>query len=401
MNNNHLNFHFFALGAFGKGISGGDRIFIELARRWSKNYPVSIYLWTEGYQMCQGQNLNSSKIKYYVSTMEPWRRLGFAVNYFARTLEAIKIALQLKLENNPSTIVYSASDFPMDSLPGWILKLRYPKITWIGTYYLAAPNPCKGFDEQENVKLKIPKFGVLIFWLQQQPIYQILKSTADFIFLTSEPDIKRFPKHKDRCFVIQGGVNLDQVKDYQKKYPGGKSGEKIYDAVFQGRFHPQKGVLELVDIWRQVVDQRPQAKLAMIGDGPLMADVKTKIKRLHLDKNIHLFGYVFDGSNKYQIFDQSKIVVHPAIYDSGGMAAAEAMAFGLPAISFDLNALKTYYPKGMLKVPLGNEKKFAQTVLKLLEDKKLYEKTKQEAEELINKYWDWDKRAEETLAFLT
>ena len=46
------------------------------------------------------------------------------------------------------------------------------------------------------------------------------------------------------------------------------------------------------------------------------------------------------------------MVVHPAIFDSGGMAAAEAMAWGLPGVSFDLPALKTYYPQGMIKNPL-------------------------------------------------
>ena len=38
----------FALAAYGKGLSGGDRIFIEFARRWSKNFPVEIYVWKEG-----------------------------------------------------------------------------------------------------------------------------------------------------------------------------------------------------------------------------------------------------------------------------------------------------------------------------------------------------------------
>jgi len=35
------------------------------------------------------------------------------------------------------------------------------------------------------------------------------------------------------------------------------------------------------------------------------------------------------------------------------MAAMEAMAWSLPGVCFDLEALKTYYPKGMVKVPLG------------------------------------------------
>ena len=40
-----------------------------------------------------------------------------------------------------------------------------------------------------------------------------------------------------------------------------------------------------------------------------------------LAKNIELLGFK-DGSEKYAVFKQSKIIVHPAIFDSGGMAAA-------------------------------------------------------------------------------
>jgi glycosyltransferase involved in cell wall biosynthesis len=50
------------------------------------------------------------------------------------------------------------------------------------------------------------------------------------------------------------------------------------------------------------------------------------------------------------------------------MAAWEAMACGLPGVSFDLPALRTYYPKGMLKTPCYDLKAFAENILKLLND---------------------------------
>ena len=50
----------------------------------------------------------------------------------------------------------------------------------------------------------------------------------------------------------------------------------------------------------------------MIGDRPLMKNVKLKINNLKLENNIRLFKCLFDGSKKYSIFDKSKIVVHPA-----------------------------------------------------------------------------------------
>src|SRR5207244_1921043 len=97
-----------------------------------------------------------------------------------------------------------------------------------------------------------------------------------------------------------------------------------------------------------------KAKLAIIGDGPLMNAVRNKIRKLHLEQNIELLGYLSDGDRKYSIFNNSKIVVHTSFYDSGGMAAAEAMSFGLPCVAFNLKAYGSYFPKAMLKVKIGD-----------------------------------------------
>ena len=111
-----------------------------------------------------------------------------------------------------------------------------------------------------------------------------------------------------------------------------------------------------------------------------------------------MFGFL-DGLEKIKVFKDSKIVLHPALYDSGGMAACEAMICGLPGVSFDLPALKVYYPKGMLKTPCYDLKAFAENILRLLENKSLYNQLRKDA---INwaKEWDWNKVAEETLMLI-
>ncbi len=383
------NFHIIAMAALGPGFSGGDRIFLELAKRWQRKFPIWIYVWEEGRQMCRRQTLNPSKnLKFVVWKMGDWCKSGFYVCYLARIIKSVIEAFRLELKNEPSTYVYSASDFWMDALPGWILKLRFPKITWVGTFYLAAPSPFKGFKEVGEFRL--PTIKSIFYWLQQQPIYLLIRIFSDKVFVTSDPDAKRFPSHhkKGRVIVARGGVNVPKRIKKMKK---------VYEGVFLGRLHPQKGVVELVDIWRMVVDKKPRARLVMIGDGPLMSEVKEKIVKNGLEKNITLAGYLPDGEKKYSYFQKSKIFMHSAVYDSGGMSCAEGMAWGMPGVSFDLEALKTYYPKGVLKAPINDLNAFARLVLKLLEDSALYNETTKNAVALVKEYWDWDRRAEDIL----
>ena len=401
--------YIFALAATGQGISGSDRIFIEFARHWSKDYPVEIFVWEEGYEMLKRQHLinskfdpstslgtriRNSKLKLRLSSMYPWKNFGFFVNYFARIMEGVKLGLSIKLENSPVTIVYSASDFWMDCLPTFILKIRYQKIKWVAGWYQTAPKPWMGFSE--GVRNSRYRLSALIYWLSQLPIRPIISRLADNVLVNNEQEQRIFPKldEKKRVIVVLGAVDLRQINIWKSQF---EKLPKIYDAVFQGRFHPQKGVVELIDIWKLVIKKRGDAKLVIIGDGPLMENVKIKIQKSKLENNVILTGYLFDGEEKYKIFSQSKLVVHPAFYDSGGMAAAEAMVFGLPCVGFNLSSYKYYYPKGMVKVRTGDLDSFADKILELLSNEKLYKKISKEATELINYKWSWEYRSRQIL----
>ena len=79
------------------------------------------------------------------------------------------------------------------------------------------------------------------------------------------------------------------------------------------------------------------------------------------------------------------------------MAAAEAMAFGLPAVGFNLKSYESYYPKGMIKVKTGDLNAFAKTILRLLQKDKLRQKIGSEAREMIERSWTWTNRANQIL----
>lgn len=388
------NYHIFANAALGKGLSGGDRIFIELAKRLRQTNPVTIYVWKEGYEICKSQSLTEG-IEFKILNVAPWCKLGFFICYLARIIKAVWNSLFVKLDKD--NIIYSASEFWMDSLPAIVLKIRYPKIKWIAAWFQTAPNPVIGFAEGSREKTY--RLSALYYWLMQLPIKPLVSRYADLVLVNNEEEKKQFLHldKKNKIFVLLGAVNLDEVSSYIKKM---NKLPKIYDAVFQGRFHPQKGVVELIEIWQMVTKQLPNAKLAMIGDGPLIDEVREKIKEQGLERNVYLFGYVFDGTEKYRIFGQSKLVVHPSFYDSGGMASAEAMAFGIPAVGFELVSFKSYYPRGMVKVKIGDLSKFAQAVVELLSDDNRREKIGKEAQKMIFSNWSWDKRVDSLLKAL-
>jgi glycosyltransferase involved in cell wall biosynthesis len=370
----------------GSALSGGDRIFIELGRRWVSRLNIKLFISSDGWEICQRERFED--INHEIWAQDRFNKYGYFINYLYRTSISIIKSLQLKIDKDNT--IYSSSDFWPDSFPAFIMKLKNKNVKWIAGFYLFAAPPWR-----KDSPYKKRFVTGLFYWLTQLPIYWIVKRYADMVFVTSEPDVKRFiteKRNRDKIIVIRGGVDIKPSEKYLNSESVIPVEKRKYDACFIGRFHPQKGVLELVDIWKIVCQKRPEAKLVVIGTGPLENELKDKMERLGLKGHIELLGFK-DGYEKYYIFKQSKIVVHPATYDSGGMAACEAMAWGLPGVSFDLEALKTYYPKGMLKTPCYDLKAFAKNIIKLLKDKELYNKNREDAIAWARE-WDWDKRAE-------
>ncbi len=383
--------HIFANAALGKGLSGSDRIFIEFAKRWSKDSKVIVHVWEEGHQICIREGLEN--VEFKLINVGFWCNLGFLFCYLARIIYSIWDAFFIKVDSS-DTISYSASDFWMDSLPAFILKIRFPKISWVASWYQTAPNPLVGFSQgnrEQNYKL-----SAFYYWFVQLPIKPLIDRFADFVLVNNDLEKKQFKNlSKEKVIVVLGAVDATAISNWKEK---NKSQIKKIDGIFQGRFHPQKGVVELVDIWKLVLKDIPNAKLVMIGDGPLMEDVKSKINNYKLEENIKLTGYLFDGHEKFKIFSESKIVLHPAFYDSGGMASAEAMAFGLPVIGFNLPSYESYYPKGMIKVTVGDLASFAKHTVQLLQKDSLRKKIGAEGEKWIMQNASWDKRAKEVFS---
>ncbi|MBI5683836.1 MAG: glycosyltransferase [Verrucomicrobia bacterium] len=387
---------FIANNNIGAGLSGGDRIFTEFLRHWrgkleltllgsEEAFSMAATRGVSGFRFLQSDTRNASRNPYTLPGL-----LRHLARRLWRGLRTVKANWSVVAETDA---VYSCSDAYPDCLVGAYVKWRRgPAVTWIAGYYLFVPHP---FSADTPYKGRNWLRGAL-YWLMQIPSYWLVRRWADYVFVTSQPDVARFVTSRrpaSRVVVVQGGVDITESERHLQSSAVVPVERRTYDACFVGRFHFQKGVLELVDIWQRVVAQKKDARLAMIGEGSLRPEMETRIAALGLQDHITILGFL-DGAAKFDVFKQSRLMVHPATYDSGGMAAAEGMAWRLPGVSFDLEALKTYYPQGMLKAAPGNLEQFAGLILSLLTDRALYEQQAEAARALIVEVWDWKKRAQ-------
>lgn len=97
-----------------------------------------------------------------------------------------------------------------------------------------------------------------------------------------------------------------------------------------GRFMSQKNHTFLIDIFNEVQKHRTDARLLLIGDGPLYDEIVNKVHTLNLDDKVILTGVKQNASDYYNAMD---IFVFPSLYEGFGMVLIEAQANGLPCVA--------------------------------------------------------------------
>lgn len=106
--------------------------------------------------------------------------------------------------------------------------------------------------------------------------------------------------------------------------------KKIVLAV--GRLHSQKGFDLLLESWLQVTKVMPEWKLKIVGEGGERAKLTEFIENNKIAESVELVGMI---DNVDQYYRQAEIFCLSSRVEGFGMVLTEALAFGLPVVSFD------------------------------------------------------------------
>lgn len=378
---------YFALKAKECPISGGEKSFFEVFRRWSKQgLDIEILTTKMGYDTCMSQKLSAS---YKILPFSFVDKFGVAGAYFSRTI--IACFLTPKFKNN--LIIYTETDIIPDIIPAIVTKLFNNNSKMICTIFHLVPH----YSLRTGSKI----VNFISYWAQAVS-FEFIKRFADIIFVDNSLLKQELINKKgfsgslsEKIMVSHMGINkkyIDKIKS---------SGGKKYDGFFLGRLHVSKGIFDLVEIWNLVVKKNKRAKLALCGTATeeMLEEINRKIRGFGLENNIFYLGFL-PTDEVFRNLKSSKIFVFPSHEEGWGIAVCEAMACGLPVVAYDLPVFKEVFPEGLVSIKMGDYHSFSQVILKLLSDKEKYDKLRSEAVKIALRY-DWDDVAKRELAYLT
>lgn len=172
-----------------------------------------------------------------------------------------------------------------------------------------------------------------------------------------------------------------------------KNIKKSNQAIFIGRHIPQKGILDLIDIWSIVVYKyKKNYDLMTIGDIPeyIQKEIDQKIKSKKLIKYINILG-VLSNVEKNEVLLKSKLMVFPSKQEGWGIAPMEALSFSVPVVAYDLSVYQESIGKtnAMKVVKVGDHESFAKSVIEIMENNQFYKNATRNWKPVA----DWDKIA--------
>jgi glycosyltransferase involved in cell wall biosynthesis len=199
-----------------------------------------------------------------------------------------------------------------------------------------------------------------------------------------------------KIFVSGNAVNVNFISNVEPI-----NAEKSYDGVFVGRIAKEKGVFDLLNVWKRVVEKKKGAKLLIIGSGLEVQAVKEAVVKLNLENKVFLRGRCSDRE-LCGLLNSSKVFVFPSLFEGWGIAVAEALACGLPVVAYDIPALREVFGKckGVFLVPVKNIEYVVSTVLKILNLNEDEWRKLSHYSRVYSESFSWEKVAEKDLEVL-
>ncbi|GEL12093.1 N-acetyl-alpha-D-glucosaminyl L-malate synthase BshA [Flavobacterium glycines] len=311
-------------------------------------------------------------------------RLGHEVHFITYS-QPVRLAL---LNPNVHYHEVNVPEYPLFHYQPYELALSSKLVDMVKLYkievlhvHYAIPHAYAGYMAKQMLKdegIEIPMITTLhgtdITLVGNHPHYKPAVSfsinKSDVVTSVSQSlkdDTYKLFKIKRDIHVIPNFIELDKNREFNgpcQRSLIAKKDERIITHI--SNFRKVKRIPDIIRIFHKIQQQIP-AKLLMVGDGPEKEKAELLCQELGILEKVIFFG----NSNEIdKILSNSDLFLLPSETESFGLAALEAMAWGVPVISSNSGGLPEVNFDGISGYlsNVGNIDEMAENALKILKE---------------------------------
>lgn len=185
---------------------------------------------------------------------------------------------------------------------------------------------------------------------------------------SASADLRSFDEHRRELVRVQGGEPGNQLtSSSDRENPSERewvtqllADDDTVWFVTVGRFSPEKNQARLLRAFAQVCARMPNARLTLVGYGPLRAELDQLIRSLGL---LGVAFVVGPFANPFPILAASDCFVLSSDYEGQPMVILEAATLGLPIVTVDFHSVHDALPNNDLHIVAQDDDALAQGML--------------------------------------
>ena len=194
--------------------------------------------------------------------------------------------------------------------------------------------------------------------------YLLAGFKAKHILWVSQSSFDGYAFHKlfaKKSSVLYNVIDTEQI--FGKLIQDSNSYD--YDLIYVGRLTYQKDPQRLMRLCARLKKDKPDLKVAIVGTGELLDEVKALCEELGICENVHFLGF---QSNPIKMVADSKAMILTSRWEGTPMCAMEAMALGTPVVSTPSDGMKDLLTDGVSGYLTDDDEQMARDLLKIFSD---------------------------------